>query len=136
MDSRQRAMWFLVLCFFVGGCASAEFRPVSLGHSDSGGAPGEAETPPTVEVGSTVRVTMRSGVVVSGVVAEVTAEELVVQQSVEYGGSRVSVATRDIDNIRMQYADTNERVLFFIVVGGLVAGLYLLANAIGSMAGN
>ncbi len=136
MVRRSRLLGCFVLFVLVSGCASSSFSPATLPPNIEKPGSENADKLLTVRVGSTVQVELITGAVISGEVAEVSSNSLVVLPSYEYGGDRVFVDLKDIRSIGMQHADLSERVVVISVIGGLVAGFVWLASEFGTLAGN
>lgn len=119
MSQIQRVMWLATLFFFLSGCAG--FQPATM----PGPTPASRsdDTGSAVEIGSKVKITKTTGVVVSGEVMEIHDDHLILEISGSNGLEKYRAGFDQIYAIELKKGPSTFAVVLVAtaVVGILVA---------------
>jgi hypothetical protein len=120
MSTITRVVWSLTLCIFVSGCAG--YRPATLSGLESPEAE-ESDSVELVEVGSQVKITKTTGVIVAGEVVRISDDNLVLEIAGNNGLEAYHVAFDDIRSVEMK---KGSKTVGLVLIGAAVAVLVVV----------
>ena len=137
MNLAMRALWLIVLVFFVAGCSSAHLAAWP-GSGDPLGT--DSSTLPQVSTGNRVIVELQDGSVVRGRVVEITEDLLTLENSdhsdsydvtapIDLALTPQTIARDSVRTLKVEKIDGDKTALTVIGVGALVGGaIYFSMN--------
>ena len=124
MSRIVRLIWLMTLLIFASGCAG--YRPATISGTESPEEPRDSEN--QVEIGSEVKVTKTTGVVVTGEVVQFNDDHLILEISGVNGQEEYRVAYDEIESIKVKKGSNT--VVYVLIGAAIVVVSVVLAGAI------
>lgn len=124
MRRLNQVFWAVSLLLFLSGCSS--YRSAILPGLDN--PPQNSKAPIVVTKRSNVRVTLKSGKVVSGEVLRVSEKELVFGRPGNFGLEEEAHPAEEIEKIEVEFNSGGDKIVLYSVLGLMTLGTVVMVG--------